>query len=160
MAISLSDTIQVIQNSPDSLRVYFPPRYPGAILLFFMTLIFILIAIKSHARSNNVFFSVAALITFFFALDFCAYHGTITLSGSTQKFTLEERSFFYKHTNSYPLNSLAQVIVKAGRNQNREVALLMSSGEEVSVGDGYSSREGQFQAANAINSFLARNAQK
>ena len=95
-----------------------------------------------------------------FALDFCAYHGTITLSGPTRTFTLEERSFYYKHTNSYPLNSLEQAIVKAGRSQNREVALLMSSGEEISVGDGYSSRGGQFQAANAINAFLARNAQK
>lgn len=156
MLMSISAAVQIVQNTSDSLEIYFPPNYLGALWLCILTFFMLLLTFKTPGRLRYLF-AAASLVCVFFALDFSAYHGRIVLSRPAQTLTLEERSFYYRHTNSYPLNSVEQAIVKAGRYQNREMALLLSSGQEIPVGNGYSSRGGEYQAANAINSFLARN---
>jgi len=149
MAINFPGAVQVIQNSPDSLQVHFSLDYTGAILLSVGLLFVIFMTVLSYNRRTHFFWIgvLLSLAMLYAALDTCAYRGTITLSSTSQTFTLEERSFYYKHTHSYPLSSIEQ-------------ALLTSSGQEISVGNGYSTRDGMFQAANAINAFLARNAQR
>lgn len=153
--------VQIVQNTSDNLMVYFPPNYFGGIGLLLIALICVVITVKSYDLTKYLFATLSPIMVFL-ALDLFAYHGTIILSRPTQTFTLEERSIYYKHTYSYPLGSLEQAIVKAGRDHNREMALLMSSGQEIALGgwDAYSSRRGMFQAAHAINAFLARNAQR
>jgi len=162
MAINFPGAVQVIQNSPDSLQVHFSLDYTGAILLSVGLLFVIFMTVLSYNRRTHFFWIgvLLSLAMLYAALDTCAYRGTITLSSTSQTFTLEERSFYYKHTHSYPLSSIEQAVIKAGRYQNKELALLTSSGQEISVGNGYSTRDGMFQAANAINAFLARNAQR
>jgi hypothetical protein len=162
MSINIMGTVRVVQNSPGSLQVHFPLDYLGATLLSLGTLFVIFMTVVSYNRKGKFSWIciLLSLIGLFFTLDTFAYRGTITLSSASQTFTLEERSFYYKRTHSYPLSSLEQAVVKAGRDQNKEMALLTSSGLEISVGNGYSARDGMFQAANAINAFLARNVQR
>jgi uncharacterized protein (UPF0333 family) len=142
--------------------VHFPLDYIGASLLSLATLFGIFMTVVWYRQKGKISWVcvLLSLSVLLFALNTFAYRGTITLSSASQTFTLDERSFYYRHTHTYPLNSLEEAVVKAGRNQNKELTLLLSSGEEVSVGNGYSGREGMFQAAHAINAFLARNAQK
>jgi len=90
----------------------------------------------------------------YFLLDSCAYRGTLTLSRAAQTIRIEEHSFYYKRTNIFPLHSVERVVVKAGSSQNRELALIMTSGQEILVGNGYGSRGGLFHAADLINAFL------
>lgn len=162
MAISIPGAVQVLQNSPGNLQVHFPLDYIGAAFLSVGTLFVIFMTVVSYSRKAHFFWIgiLLSLVGLFFALDACTYRGTITLSSASQTFTLQEHSFYYRRVHSYPLSSIEQAVVKAGRSQNKEMVLLTSSGQEISVGNGYSARDGMFQAANAINAFLARNAQR
>jgi hypothetical protein len=50
--------------------------------------------------------------------------------------------------------------IETGRSQNRQMAFVLDSGKNISIGDGYMSKDGFYQAANAINNFLASGAEK
>ncbi|HEX3436267.1 MAG TPA: hypothetical protein VHT24_05820 [Pseudacidobacterium sp.] len=160
MSVNLSSAVQIIQNTSDVLKVYVPPNYPGGVLFFLLTIVSATIAIKSYGLKSQIVWGIASIVLVLFMLNYWTYHGNITLSRTAQTFTFEERTLYYNHTQIYPLNALSEAIVKPGRYQNRMLALLMSSGQQLSVGEWYSSRGGIFQAAHAINAFLADNTQR
>ena len=159
--MSLSDAVQIVQASPDSLQVYFPPRYAGGILLLVLGVTIAGLAVKLHQTKITLILFVVMGVAFLFAgLDLCTYRANVTFSGKNQTFSYEEKTFYYRNAKTYPLSSLEEAVVKAGSTQNRKLTLLVTSQPQIPLGDGYNSRDNQFEAAQAINAFIARNARK
>jgi len=159
--MNFSDAVQIIQVSPDSLQIYLPPRYTGGLVYIVFGLLAVALAIKLHQTKFMLFlFSAVALFFLFGGLDLCTYHAHVTLSGKTQTFAYEEKTFYYRTAKTLPLSSLKEAVVRAGSTQNRQLTLLVTSQPQVPLGDGYNSRKNQFEAASAINAFIARNAQQ
>ena len=157
--MNLSDAIQITHNSQNGLQVYFPPRYPAGILFLVLGVAATVIAVKAHERRLLLYlFGTLAVAFLFIALDNCTYHATVRLSITPKTFYYEERTFYYKTAKTYPLSSLEEAVVKNGTSQNRQLALLVVNGPQIPLGDGYNSRANQYEAAQAINSFIGVNA--
>lgn len=159
--MNISDAVRIIQNSPDTLQIYFPPRLAGGIGFLILAAILAALAFKLHERKWMLVLDLVFVAGLLFGgLDMCTYHANVVLSSKAQTFSYEEKTFYYRTAKTLPLSSVEQAIVEAGSTQNRRFVLLVATQPSIPLGDGYNSRGNQFAAARAVNAFIARNAKR
>ncbi len=133
----------------------------GGVVYLVASVIMLTLAYKFHDRKLMlVLFGLMSAFFLFGGLDLCTYHATVTLSATSQTFAFEEKTFYYHTEKTFPLGSLQEAVVRSGTTQNRQLTLLVASQPMIPLGDGYNSRANQFEAAHAVNAFIARTGQR
>ncbi|MGA3344597.1 MAG: hypothetical protein ABSC76_06930 [Terracidiphilus sp.] len=171
MRIIPSDTVRWTLNSPNQLTVHVPPDYGFAVFMLIVGAVLFFIAwivskfVKKGKRGKLFWYwlSIPPAIPLFFALFSLNCHSDAVLSKSNGTLTIDrQRGFLYTHR-SYPLQSVLQAVVASVTvaheyqnyyYENKQLSFVLSSGQTIPISS-WGSRNGYFDAGNAINNFLS-----
>lgn len=153
-----SSAIQILESTPSRLHIYCPPNYGMAFGWFIVSMAAALLLVWTRHRAGKAVGWWWVVPIFFGSLGvfLMSTFGHVTLSSKDGSFHLNERYLFLIHRDhSYPLKDLQQAVVETNEGGTHLLNFVFGTGEEVPLGPGFMNRSGYYQAANAVNSFLA-----
>lgn len=152
-----SSAIRILQPSYSQLVIIDPPFYSLAAIFLAVGILDLLVGgfIVYNGLKRSAIWIVAAI-----GVSGCLAGGGLLAPTTTISFSLEndqtkiETKYFGVRGSSreVPLSSIQKAVVETSQNARR-LALILINGDVV-VLDSYSSREGYYAAANAINAFI------
>ncbi|GAA3747760.1 hypothetical protein [Terriglobus aquaticus] len=153
--------VQVLTPSAGVLQVVYPLDVitAGALSLSVCFVLFMARVLYKKNGKLPWFAVVLAAFTFYFCLDALSYRGTITVSQADRTIRIDERSFYYQRSATYPIASFNRAVAETGSSRNRQLVLLTPSGQSVHFGNGFTGRSGIDHAAYVLNAVLSRDAQ-
>lgn len=153
-----SSAIQVLESTPTRLHIYCPPNFGLAIgWLIGSFLCALLYLWLGHQQGKKLGLwwlmpAAAACVGIFLLSTF----GNVVLSTANNSFLMSERYLFVIHSDhARPLKDLQQAAVETNEGGTHLLNFVFRSGAEVPLGPGFMNRDGFYQAANAVNSFIA-----
>jgi hypothetical protein len=157
-----SSAIRCAFDGPDVLVIHRPPAYSAAFWFFFFALVLgipLILSVSASIRNGQTMdkddlktvLGGACILMFLFAA-FVVYddQGTATLSRKEGTLTVIDGSGAKA---IYPLQNLQSVIISGNGYGSSKMIFVLSNGN-VSLGI-WMGRDGEYQAANAANSFLS-----
>jgi hypothetical protein len=160
--IDFSSAITAIQLKDNCLKVICPPYYSLAGLFGSIGVVVLLPALWAAIRRKSLKVLITGLcwsgIWFLVAWHLLS-DSYLLFDLSANTVTINKRNFWGSRTTiSIPLDQVKSSTIESGRNDHR-IVLILQNGRHVGF-TGYSERDGQFEAEDAINTYLLEKDEK
>lgn len=153
-----SSAIQVLESTPTRLHIYCPPNFGLAVVWMVGSFVCALLYLwLGHQQGKKLGFwwlmpVGAACVGIFLISTF----GNVVLSTANNSFMMSERYLFIiRSEHALPLKDLQEAVVETNEGGTHLLNFVFRSGPEVPLGLGFMNRDGYYQAANAVNNFIA-----